>query len=62
VGITQTEEERRKAGRREQEIKEEICVRTYIHTHIKGKAVPLHAIEELGGREGIAPTYSRPRH
>jgi hypothetical protein len=28
----------------------------------KGKAVPLHAMEALGGREGIAPTHSRPRH
>jgi hypothetical protein len=29
---------------------------------VKGKAVPLHAMEALGGREGIAPTHSRPRH
>jgi hypothetical protein len=29
---------------------------------IKGKAVPLHTMEALGGREGIAPTHSRPRH
>jgi hypothetical protein len=29
---------------------------------IKGKAVPLHAMEALGGRGGIAPTHSRPRH
>jgi hypothetical protein len=28
----------------------------------KGKAVPLDAMEALGGRGGIAPTYSRPRH
>jgi hypothetical protein len=28
----------------------------------KGKAVPLQAIEALGGRGGIAPTHSRPRH
>jgi hypothetical protein len=28
----------------------------------KSKAVPLHAMEALGGRGGIAPTYSRPRH
>jgi hypothetical protein len=27
----------------------------------KGKAVPLHAMEALGGRGGIAPTHSRPR-
>jgi hypothetical protein len=26
------------------------------------KAVPLHAMEALGGRGGIAPTHSRPRH
>jgi hypothetical protein len=29
---------------------------------LKGKAVPLHAMEELGGRGDIAPTHSRPRH
>jgi hypothetical protein len=28
----------------------------------KGKAVPLHAMEALEGRGGIAPTHSRPRH
>jgi hypothetical protein len=28
----------------------------------KGKAVPLHAMEALGGRGGIDPTHSRPRH
>jgi len=28
----------------------------------KSKAVPLHAMEALGGRRGIAPTHSRPRH
>jgi hypothetical protein len=28
----------------------------------KGKAVPLDAMEALGGRGGIAPTHSRPRH
>jgi hypothetical protein len=27
-------------------------------SHIKGKAVPLHAMEALGGRGGIAPTHS----
>jgi hypothetical protein len=26
------------------------------------KAVSLHAMEALGGRGGIAPTHSRPRH
>jgi hypothetical protein len=29
---------------------------------VKGKAVPLHAMEALGGRGGITPTHSRPRH
>jgi hypothetical protein len=29
---------------------------------IKGKAVPLHAMEVLGGRGGIVSTHSRPRH
>jgi hypothetical protein len=28
----------------------------------KRKAVPLHAMEALGGRGDIAPTHSRPRH
>jgi hypothetical protein len=28
----------------------------------KGKAVPRDAMEALGGRGGIAPTHSRPRH
>jgi hypothetical protein len=28
----------------------------------KSKAVPLHAMEALGGRGGIAPTHSRLRH
>jgi hypothetical protein len=28
----------------------------------EGKAVPLHAMEALGGRRGIAPTHSGPRH
>jgi hypothetical protein len=28
----------------------------------KGKAIPLYAMEALGGRGGIAPTHSRPRH
>jgi hypothetical protein len=35
---------------------------TFICPKGKGKAVPLHAMEALGGREGIAPTHSRPRH
>jgi hypothetical protein len=29
---------------------------------LKAKAVPLHATKALGGRGGIAPTRSRPRH
>jgi hypothetical protein len=29
---------------------------------VTAKAVPLHAMEALGGRGGIAPTHSRPRH
>jgi hypothetical protein len=31
-------------------------------TKSKGKAVPQHAMEALGGRGGIAPTHSRHRH
>jgi hypothetical protein len=31
------------------------------HLHIYNKAVPLHAVEALGGRGGIVPTHSRPR-
>jgi hypothetical protein len=34
----------------------------YRHEIIFFKAVPLHAMEALGGRGGIAPTHSRPRH
>jgi hypothetical protein len=33
-----------------------------VNLDIKGKAVPLHAMEALGGRGGIASTHSRPRH
>jgi hypothetical protein len=29
---------------------------------VKGKAVPLHAMEALGGRGAIAPTHSGTRH
>jgi hypothetical protein len=29
---------------------------------LTSKAVPLHAMEARGGRGGIAPTHSRPRH
>jgi hypothetical protein len=32
------------------------------YTVVKGKAVPLHVMKALGGRGGIAPTHSRPRH
>jgi hypothetical protein len=39
-------------------IRDEIIFSEYV----KGKAVPLHAMEALGGRGGIAPTHSRPRH
>jgi hypothetical protein len=28
----------------------------------KAKSVPPHAMKALGGRGGIAPTHSRPRH
>jgi hypothetical protein len=28
----------------------------------KSKAVPLHAMAAHGGRGGIAPTYTKPRH
>jgi hypothetical protein len=28
----------------------------------KAKAVPLHATMALGGRGGLSPTHSRPRH
>jgi hypothetical protein len=30
--------------------------------YMKGKAVPLHDMEALGERGGIAPTHSRPLH
>jgi hypothetical protein len=30
--------------------------------YTKAKDVPLHAMKALGGRGGIAPTHSRPRH
>jgi hypothetical protein len=36
--------------------------RFYVKVKKKSKAVPLHAMEALGGRGGIAPTHSRPRH
>jgi hypothetical protein len=31
-------------------------------TSNKAKALPLRATKKLGGRGGIAPTHSRPRH
>jgi hypothetical protein len=38
------------------------CLVNYFRLLFLLKAVPLHAMEALGGRGGIAPTYSRPRH
>jgi hypothetical protein len=38
------------------------CIHTYFLVKKKAKAVPLHAMEALGGRGGIAPIHSRPRH
>jgi hypothetical protein len=38
----------------------ELCLAE--ESKVKSKAVPLHAMEALGGRGGIAPTHSRPRH
>jgi hypothetical protein len=35
---------------------------TWLRPFKVSKAVPLHAMETLGGRGGIAPTHSRPRH
>jgi hypothetical protein len=32
------------------------------HFTLKAKAVPLHATKALGGRGGITPAHSRPRH
>jgi hypothetical protein len=39
-----------------------IPLQAYKNKKGKGKAVPLHAMEALGGRGGIAPTHSRPWH
>jgi hypothetical protein len=36
--------------------------REFLLAIYKSKAVPLHTMEALGGRGGIAPTHSRPRH
>jgi hypothetical protein len=38
-----------------------LFIRDRVSKNIK-KAVPLHAMEALGGRGSIAPTHSRPRH
>jgi hypothetical protein len=43
--------------RRQSELND--CHVTYM---VKGKAIPLHVMEALGGRGGIAPNHSRPRH
>jgi hypothetical protein len=49
-------------------IVKQMCVRKWIAFiwlrtgSSKGKPVPLHAMEALGGRGGIAPTHYRPRH
>jgi hypothetical protein len=40
---------------------ENTCLLVDLQQKKKGKAVPLHALEALGGRGGIAPTHSRPR-
>jgi hypothetical protein len=39
-----------------------VCTNELAKAKKKSKAVPLHAMEALGGRGGIAPTHSRPRH
>jgi hypothetical protein len=41
-----------------------MCEGRYLGPEVeeKGKAVPLHAMEALGGRGAIAPTHSRHRH
>jgi hypothetical protein len=38
------------------------CLEPVARNKVKSKAVPLHAMEALGRRGGIAPTHSRPRH
>jgi hypothetical protein len=38
------------------------CILVLYKSKVKSKAVPLHAMEALEGRGGIAPTHSRPRH
>jgi hypothetical protein len=41
---------------------QQICCKAHRKKKAKGKAVPLYAMEMLGGRGCIAPTRSRPRH
>jgi hypothetical protein len=43
--------------------REGICIKNktveaFIVLYVKSKAVPLHAMEAHGGREGIAPTHT----
>jgi hypothetical protein len=45
-----------------QEYLASVFVKMFPHLIHKGKAIPLHAMEAFGGRGGIAPTHSRPRH
>jgi hypothetical protein len=40
----------------------QINIETIPSNKKKSKAVPLHAMEALVGRGGIAPTHSRPQH
>jgi hypothetical protein len=39
-----------------------VCMQIFTCVSKVSKAVPLHAMEALGGRGGIAPTHSLPRH
>jgi hypothetical protein len=39
-----------------------ILLSILLNTICKSKAVPLHAIEDPGGRGGIASTHYKPRH
>jgi hypothetical protein len=41
---------------------DEVNVHELIILVIKAKAVPLHAMKALGGRGGIGPTHTGPRH
>jgi hypothetical protein len=53
-------------GKRKKEdrkwLKKELIIIIIIIYKKVSKAVPLHAMEALGGRGSIAPTHSRPRH